>query len=611
MPNRLRINGEWVDILLTEPFKFVVASSKYLASRVAFIEEFGQKLPKEVVETAKAAGQRLPKDRQTDLFDRFVKGANKDHEARKFINEMTRAMNGLDITDPVIDATSEMARANRRILRPLTGLWSVLRLSGAPTVIVNVLEPFNTLATHVGWTPTLKGFHDVWGAYSKWHTGDGTEWRALLARARKAGVVFKEPPRLPEAPWDARKGDRWDSTLEWASFASMPQKVVNSLNELQAFRATEILRDTFSGKPAELAGLRMVDMPSDIAKRLQEGKGTEADWLHVIRTMPQWTQGTGRLTEQSRFQQNRYTRTWLKFLTFARNYARYNADFAKLGTKIASGKAEAGDVQVFGRYLAGKGVVGVPAYLLTQTLIHMANGLLLSDADDAGQITANFVEELRDYMIAQELAGPGLASVAKWITGQQSGNIASQAARVFAPTSIAYEAWEAATASGKYTNEHWSERAGMWAMSQVPILNQAKKFISAVSGEEQPEFRVARSRYYDYLNEIGEGPPADRSGYKEFTAIMRDFRDSFWKAGHDRGTVSRDDLRDILREAAGVSDKGWDSVAASLRSRKFLSALDKEQRDEFQSRIGTDQYQLLLDHDRAIDKWIEWANWRR
>ena len=618
MPDTLIVNGRTLRILETHPFDYAQAAARRTASRIAYVTEFGQRVPKAAVDAYKAkhpTAKEPPKvptvkvnGKDVPLFQAYFDAARNQRAAGEYLTKLSRSLNDLPIDRPLADTVSLHGRVLWNVLRPARAAWQATKLSGVRTVLANIAEPAGVLSIYVGNARAARAAAEVYGALFRGMAGDRAAFQALAEAAADANAHIARPIQIPTF----RAGDRAESVAKIASIISRPQQLANWMNEIVAVRAGRMMADSFldgTARATDIEAMRWLDLPSDVTARLESGKGTADDAAMIVRKMAAKTQGTGRQAEMSGKQQSRWFRELFPFQTYIRNYWHNNAKLLQLPAEMieAGQKGDWTAVKAKGNMLR-RGLQSKATHsVLTLTSVNLAmyglDALGLVDADNVKQVAENFLGEWADYLFWNELAGPIVSQVIRSAeTGQDIGSTFFQSHPI---GSLVNELWNAMPFGGGPRGQYASEDAGDMILRffrrQVPLVNDVLKWSDAPA-----DVRVALQRYYRFLDDKGKAPGDRRPGYSPFTATMRDFRDAFRSGGADRETRSSDDLKDMLRKAVGLGRKGRESVAGSLASMRLLKELDRAEVRELRDQIGSEQFDILREHDLAIERWIKW-----
>jgi len=620
LPDFVVVDGVAHRVRETRPYEYADTASRRAADRISYIEEFGQRLPKTLVEAhlKKHPGARPPKEHADELFKTYVEGGPDRPAAERWLTKTTRALNGMPLDGPLGDPSSGASWFMRNVHDPVVGSWVHSKLSGVGTALVNIPEPLGQLAQNVGYRNVVGAMADYWGAAVKSAAGNKTRLKEILEEARTYNADIADKLRLPSF----KSGDRVDAAKEVASWMSTLQRLINSGNEVISILAAgrwraQVARDGV--QPVDVENLRAMQLPKDTLDRLSAGKGTADDWGMVIAKMPAWTQGTGRAAELSAIQQNRQVRMFLKFQTYLRNAIRnqfrLGAEFRDMWVAAARGDTATAQAKekILARALTGKAVFAGSMLAMVSAVRYGLSAIGLIEGDDAEAWGENVSDQFVNALWANEVFTPFGAALGRGSDGQ---TIAEGLVESIPQYDILKSIEEAAPFAflgqkpkGEYTNEDAFDRFVKLARRQIPLVNDFMRYTDGPA-----DLRMATKRYYDFLREKEKetGLPrfsggGNRFGVDEFTATMRDFRDAFKRAGADGKTMSRDDLKETLREAMKLGKHGRDSVASSLSSHKLLTELSRDERDELRKRIGSDQYKILREHDRAVDRWINWV----
>lgn len=625
--------GTPVRLFETRASKVAPRLADHTSDRVAIIENFGQQIPKEAREKLESEGVRLRPDRLTDMLDRFIAEAPKQDLAEQVAAEYIRALHGLSPRAP--DGTiSTMAKFNRKVWRRVMKAWAYTKLSGLTTAGAAAVEPLNTLASHVGYRDVVGAMWDVWSAYAKGlpsaltggRIGKGGQeaYTELRKDAHRAGAGRIDVPVTVDL---SRKGEILDGVIDKLGGIASLQKMANINNELIAVRVIDRLRGRWEKDGLSDANRKvfadMFDLPAEVAARFRNRTETSADFEVVKRGVAAVTQGTGKIAERSRAQESPFAKAHFPFRTFIRNYQASNAKFSKLFDDMAravlsgEGKRAATDARLLGRWMFGKLAVGVPSWALRKGLRIGGAAWLLLDADEWDTFWNNAVEEIGSAILMQEISGPVVGQIGQVVTGETFGK---DPLRVLMESSSTVSALSALADGlfqvGPYANMDAGDRIGTWFMNQVPLIAQTGRMFDAASGEATPELRAARDRVYEFRrNTPGLEPPnITAEGTRDFSVFMKDFRKEFIQAGANRKSIAgRGDMLEILRKAAGSPNRREDgpagkaAVAASLGSMKLLRQMTPENLRDLREKIGTEQFRLLVEHDKAVDKWIRIA----
>lgn len=571
MPTHLWVNNDVVELIETHPFIYARRLAANAASRTGFISQFGQATERDnIIATLK---QRID-------------DANGNTKA--FL-DMTRALNGLPVEPPIIEAGSaigKVVRAYRGVERMAkAGLLSSSVFLQPPELIGNI-QAFN------GTGDLLRA---VWRL--------SRHPRATVALLQHIGAITHDIANLaynPNRPFESISRG-FSEALSRGTLRKFAEEFQETLAATAALEKAERLQRGKHGSQDIIDLMAMMNIGVEDARRIANGQGTEAEYLAIVRRAPAFlTAGAIRAAELTRMSHSRPYRAAIAFELYAQMKVR-----SMVSLSDAYGKAfQSRDPRLFtaanlkmARYIAGTSAAGAMQYFLMSFVTGGLSGLEIAWEEMKDEPLEFFAESFVYAMFA----GP-YGSIIRVMTGGE-GNGYEKAIRATMPGFLIDETVSAINGTGSYQNMEWQARAGRWFERLLPV-NKAVATTMALFGYGEDSHKMdtairAFRRWQFEEKRPGNTEPGDvEEERKRFKTAMRSAY---------RALRRFDDPSKYIEEAIQVEgiESNLRAAASSLRSRKLLSGLSPEELESVRDRIGDNAFEQVTLHDALLEGWAD------
>jgi hypothetical protein len=613
MPSYIRDveTGRRVELLESNPFRYVERLAELTASRLSYVRHFGQETE------------------GTSLVNRLVETVRERKGGADEVLALTRALNGMPVERSFYhqpgSALSELAIG-------LTHASSLLK-SGALslTFVPNMVEPMANIQALAG-GPAMKDFWvTLWNLYS------GSERRAVtIAALEEMGAIslwVRNMSWNPQRPGESlSRIGREIPTLVVRAFWRSQERLSAELGRVKAERMA-----AGKGTKGDIADARvMLNVSLPEARTMAEGKGTPEQYLALARRAGAFTTNSPMArAEVSRIEHSRLFKTAFAFTRYAMMKVRWLGQYGPVvvedvkhlhearqardanpdpdterAYREAWGDAAASSGKV-ARMLTGTTAAGTAQYFL---MALVTGGMLgVKDAwDDFAEEPLRF---LRDSFLYTMFAGP-FGSIIR-LTRNQSRVWYESVLQVTWPGALAIELSDFMTGSGRYRDRGPEEKLAAFVDRFLPINRAVAQGLAALGyGSDAKKMNTALRSYWKHVRRINpQGRYAASSGesiipdvakeqkiHAEFRVHMRRATEAIRKG---------QDPQEHIDRALQLEGKDAPSVAASIRGRRVLTgAMDPEStsyvpsvREALERRVSKETMELLQLHDQLLDTW--------
>ena len=602
--------GHLVELLETNPYRYVERLAELTSSRVGYVRHFGQETE------------------PNDLINTLVEIVRDRKGGAEQILDMTRALNGLPVEQSFItqpgSSVSELA----------TGLSyaSYLLKSGALslTFVPNAVEPMANIQALSGGP----GLRDFW--VGLWNLYGGKERRAAtrvaLEELGAIGLWVRNMSWNPQRPGESFSRIAAEAPVAvvrafWRSQEKLAAAV--ALAKVERMQAGE-------GTEGDIADARvMLGLNAREAEAMARGEGSDGQYLSLVRRAGAFTTNSPMTRgEISRLEHSRFFRAAFAFTRYAMMKVRWlgqygpvvmedvralqdaasrrsreNTPETRREFQKAWRRSAASSGKVL-RMLTGTTAAGVAQYFL----MALVTGGRLGVEDTWEEFAEEPMRFLRDSFTYTMFAGP-LGAILR-TTQDQSRAWYESVVRVTWPGALAVELTDFTRGAGRYSNRSLTEKLGRFAERFLPINRAVSQGMAALGYDKGArDMETAIRSYWRHMRRID--PPgrfeAARGSIVEDVEEAQKAHDEF--RTHMRRaseTIRRGrDPSEHIRKALGVEGKDRSSVAQSIRARRLLSGpLDPESaqyrpsvREALEARVSDRTMELLQLHDQLLDHW--------
>jgi hypothetical protein len=582
-PTHVLFDGKMIEVTQSSPDRIAQSAVRQLASRAAYISEFGQDLLGGVTAEMSPIVDQIKREAGTAVADSAVR--------------VLRTLNG-------------MPEANADFRTPDGGfMWGVqsavnltkaMALSTAP--IANLVEPFGTLGVVGGYGRLLGGLTDM----LKFDT-DGA-----LTLARAQGAVGEHI-----TAWHLRpKRALFDATRLILKAAGSPNAAVNSMNEVWSgqvgLRMVEALR-TGRGQGAGMKlSLRLLAFTDEEVAALQDGTASEALYGQIPGRLVAFSQGTTNLTpEQARALNNRFVRGWTAFQAWPlMQINRTGRVWETVRTSFKEHPVAA--TALFAKYFGIKTATGAASILLRALIFGGVGGLL----DKLEQIGEESKEKGVPWrFLADSVFQSGLGAYSDALLRASESPSLFRAtgdtiSRFLYPVGLAYDAITAYYGMDRYKDLDALDRFRLFIQSRTPILKTV--MFANAQGEDTPRLRAAISAYWALRRELDTLPAA--AGEDTSPAAFARYRSEMKKAMMAFKEGKTDEANAAIARAFQTKEgksiqETFTDVRASLAARTLLkedpkSGLDAKKLAQLKQRLGDGALSEIQRWDDSIQQYI-------
>ena len=354
------------------------------------------------------------------------------------------------------------------------------------------------------------------------------------------------------------------------------------------------------GNAADVFDLMKLGWELPDARRLAQGRGSQAEYNRVVRQVPPMLLGQNAVGSQhSRLAHSRIARAALAFQHWfemkVRSWVKETEAFAKVMHK-GTPREKIAATQKYARSQLGTAL----SHMIPYFLLALATGGLAGLKVAWNESKAHPAKFLAESWMYGVFGGPFAAAI-----HLASGN-GSLVDSIF-PFRVIHEIVNYARGVGIYAHREPLDKAKEFMNKFIPADQVGLQTAAAIFGYQQQrrELETATRAYYRWRADAhpfkphvyGENP--DEADEK--------FRDAMRKA-YSALVNGDEDPAQYIRDAMGAK-KNPESIAASLRSRMLLSkakleapdeAAAEKMRVELLAQIGTSAYNTLVNHDAVL-----------
>jgi hypothetical protein len=570
VPTVLYAGGDVVPLFETNPFSYAKRLAENGAARIGFIKHFGQQTGAGVVTPA-------------SIFERYIKAGGRGEH----VIDLMRSLNNTSVEPPLLDSGS----AGAKVMRGVNDVVSLIK-SGLLTAsaVQNILEPLgNTQGFSTG-GDLLRAIRDL-----------TTDPRGTIVALETLGAITKDVGNYTLDP--NRPVSSVIRTLRNLSTKAFLHGYVNEFQEKLAatvgMEKAERLR-AGKGTSRDVYDLRSIGYSMDDAKRLVAGRGTPEEYDAIPRRAGAALVGNPmNPAEKSRASHNRWYRAAVAFETYAqvkiRSFFRQAAAYLETtqeAVRTRDANLLAAAHYKFARHILGTTASGAAAYMLMALATGGTSGLKIA-WNEAKDEPLKFVGQSWAY---STLIGPFGALIR--LAGGSNDSTADKLVRLTLPGFLLKEAADAATSQGTYRNMDGLERSTKLLGRIFPVNRIFATAAAAFGlGTESHELDTALRGYWRWRMDNkppdrltpGEQPDADKG---KFRVLMKSALQQM-----QRG----DDPLDTIRKALDLKE-GKD-LAAAIRAKRLLPALEPAEREALKRHIGPDAYKRVEAWDDLLSRW--------
>jgi hypothetical protein len=560
--------GDVIQLLETDPARLIDAVTQRFPARIAYVEHFGQDgIPPEMTELMSKSGEQ---GKQAGL-------------------NLHRALNGMPLDTPGGSSARPGSLASL-LARSAEIPWSAFKgakLQLAP--LANLPETIGKARVIAGSNPIkfIKAGFDV--------SFLGRNSGAVLDDLSKRGAFTRDV-----MDWYWNKSDVPETLNRYViNTTSAVNRLVNEFNERLSARMSQMWAESLrkgQGGAVDRIRLKVLDFSDTEIDAIMKGKATEAQYDAVLGRATEWAQAsTSQTAERSRAGGTR----WWNMITLADRFAQMNINrnfgaMAKAAKVVADGnsswKDRVGAVALATDLVAGQTSAAAVTLIMRAAVVGGAAAL----TDKAFGSPAGVTDFLSEAMTYALLGGPAQAVIGA--ASQDKGNsVAESLGSTILPIGAAQEAVDAFHGTGRYQDMTMGEKATTFLKSSQPLTGVATNVVGVLGvAEDNPKLNGAVREFWKWREKYA---PTSRTVPAPGETDL--FRSNMRKAA--KAIQAGTDPSEAVAEALGERDNT--SVAASLRSRKFLAKLKPEQRMQLTDYLGEATVLELQDYDNLLEAW--------
>jgi hypothetical protein len=562
-------DGKVIQLLETDPARLIDAVTQRFPARIAYVEHFGQDgIPPEMTELMSKSGEQ---GKQAGL-------------------NLHRALNGMPLDTPGGGSSARPGSLASLLARSAEIPWSAFKgakLQLAP--LANLPETLGKARVIAGSNPLkfIKAGFDV--SFLNRNSG------AILDDLSKRGAFTRDV-----MDWYWNKSDVPETLNRYViNTTSAVNRLVNEFNERLSARMSQMWSDSLregKGGAVDRIRLKVLDFSDTEIDAIMKGKATEAQYDAVLGRATEWAQAsTSQAAERSRAGGTR----WWNTITLADRFAQMNINrnfgaMSKAAKVVADGnsswKDRVGAVALATDLVAGQTAAAAVTLIMRAAVVGGAAAL----TDKAFGSPAGVTDFLSEAMAYALLGGPAQAVIGA--ASQDKGNsVAESLGSTILPIGAAQEAVDAFHGTGRYQDMTMGEKATTFLKSSQPLTGVATNVMGVLGvAEDNPKLNGAVREFWKWREKYA---PASRTMPAPGETDV--FRSNMRKAA--KAIQAGTDPSEAVAGALGERDNT--SVAASLRSRKFLAKLKPEQRMQLTDYLGEATVQELQDYDNLLEAW--------
>ena len=572
-PTHIRIGlGNPIPLLVTTPFSSGQHLVNVTATRLGFIDQFGQDLDGQISQ---------------GIINDFVREGGKEKDA----SNLLMSLNGIPIETPITEpgtSAHEAARFGSAVLSIVrTGLLS-------RSAIVNIPESLGNTVAFIGARRYLPAMKDL--ALNPF---------SMATETARMGLRTVNMVDLTIDP--ARRIESFARIARDVGLRVVGNVPVNELNELHAAVAGLIMAgDLKAGRGTAFDEVRLdlMGFTKSEVKQLMSGQATDDQYMAVAARATEFTQGTtSSRAQRSRRAQSRIANTVIAFDSYGQmkfdRMARVNRQWFKdvSNAKNRPAKALASSL-VAAEFYLGTTASGVAAIALRALALGGFAGLWYK-WDEAKADPDGFAAEATAYAM---LSGP-IETLARASRADDSQTLARDLIGTALPGQLMMDMTDFFHGSGRYKNKSVLEKTETFLSSNLPIQPVVANVMAWTGlGSKDVKLQAAMGSYFKWRRDnkpFGRSAKANNAQTKRFRLLMRRASDELKSVNGDPGIHLKEAL-----ETDGVDRR---KVASSLRARKLLRDLSEEETAELRRSIGEDAFDQIVTYDRLLESWARYV----
>lgn len=349
---------------------------------------------------------------------------------------------------------------------------------------------------------------------------------------------------------------------------------------------------------------KMIEPPADLTR---PQTNAEEIFTTIINNGRKADQASGKEgPEKSRFQLNPIAQVVVPFQGFVLNQVNRVKD--EVANVYDAGRS--GDKKRLGAAVLRLGTFALFSAAAGEFAIAMRHLLKGRDPEDERE-DENIVQRFFNDLAEVALLGPFQRMYESWGYANSGERFLIGLSM---PGNIAADFINMLKRNGIYADKTAPERALTFLEQRAPITalpNGIKNLVAASGLADFPEVEMEKAirSYYSFRREFGldsGGAIFTKSGFDESRRAYREIYDGI-KAGKDEAEIKQliADALKIKMATGKDKDEARISLQASLRARKLLADLNKDQLILFKSRADEENYKLLEMHDKLLDHYIK------
>lgn len=564
-PDAIRVNGDDIPLLHTNPTDYVNAAIERMAWRTAFTDEFGAQHPGD------------------EKLLEFIKSSKADN---RLLHEAMLLAHGLPIDKPLVKPGTVRYKAARGLGHTIS-MFRSMALSAAAIP--------NTVETALGNIPAFFG-----------HGVSLKAMRMAFGEHKSIEHLLEDVGAFTEAVFNGSydpnfKGRSAARMMSEVSASAFGLRYLNEKQELMAGAAAKIMVDRWRRGIARDVDTTVIESMGFDAEQARElategpartGKLTDLEKQFIQRAVPFLTSANTSRLENSAAGNSRWFRSLMAFQSYG--MMKVNS-FVKVVEAVHKGWNGGGQQ----KFAAGKLAA---SYLMNTTAQGAANYFLMAyifGGEEGWEVAENEAADkplafLRDSFIFSTFAGM-FGQMARVLSDSQ--DLPDKVVRSTFPGAVFMEVKDLFTGERKYSNQSMGERVETFFTKNVPIGRLATTQLAAMGlSDRDAGLESAQRAYWRWAFDEGVG-----KRIKDFTQEedVLNFKKHMRRATEamKRGQSPAKHLNKALRI------KGNQSTSASIRARKMLDKLSLEQQKALRKRIGDSAYRKLQQWDNVLDGW--------
>lgn len=566
-PTHLKIKGKTYPILETNPTRWLQGVTRHSASRIGFIQEFGQRTSGKDVQEGEFVRQ---------VRDLFVRAGGKESDFTNLVASLHDRPVGPQVyvrgENP--DSFSNIPR--RLLMGVVDPVVNQLQLTTAG--VLNFFEPFVR-------TPTIGGYHRFGKAQVRLMEHPVTRNRMLrqLGAATTALMDFRLEPgrRIEQVGQILSRG------------IGIINNSVNEMGERAAgMSGVVLMEDLMKGRThwGDKGDLRRLDYTDAQIEQLMGGTASQELYNSIPRRTVAYGQGGNlRKAQKSLAANSSLFGLLMPFQSYAQLSMRFAAEMQReisRSIKERDAKGVLAHTKRLGELLFNANLAGASQLLV----------LSLLTGRDTDRSDESWPEYITNNLTATLLGGP-LTSLRMLTEGRLSTdgifNALSAKYRVF------NSAKDALFSQGRYRDMSGWDRPIELMKSVTPLTRVQKGYMSLV-GLHDVEMQSAVGKYWEWYSKKKGGLGEAGQSYDEFKGNMRRAYDDLRNGrvedadGHISLAFSTPDELGLPRTIKDARE--------FLSRKKLLPSLNSKELQELRTEVGDRVFHVLQGHDAILSE---------